>query len=783
MKKFFNLNNYKTKLIPSLFVQNLIKKKLSTISENPNKLNFSLNQKFNFDINFKLENFSYTKDSKIKNPKFSEKILEHFYNLDLNTNISPTSRFLELLSSDLNSINSFNEKIILNIIIENLVIRPEQMKNELSYLSENPSKFIEILFNSEYLDTIMNEGKNPKLKNDLELNQNFISFVYILRYIKLLFFNFPILIKDTKLNKILNIYLDILSKKNISSKILGGNSKSYSFSNHQNILMILNIGYEISLIIDKFIAESLKHKNLLLGNIEDPQHSKSTKKKSEIPQKNSSNKIKELAEFCLINLFNKETINLCSNLVNLDTSSNEELVSNSTNNLNNGQHKKNYVQEKTKIKETHNIFLENLDEIYFNEDDNDSLVNFTKLIYIFTKIQSSTNNKIEISNLMYPVNLEKLTKFANESTFSKSKISTEANIILCNQLKKLNFINDKFFVRRIKYDGFDLDKFHILFNTFLKGDFEKEVDLINLQKNIFSISNSTYFDDKIDIDKFLLTRNTIDWVIKSIGSSICYHNQSANVYIKQVSFIRNIIKSLNNSLNRIDDPNNLFLISYFFSNFSANPKNAYEIIHKKLFDIEEVNPEILKNFVDSVDHRLKYFIQYDHEIHILKKMKKNNFEPYDKYLDNIIINISKQFLIKLSQNKIISESLFEIGLKSLKILFELEIIDPNYKIDEFVVTNLHVFKKKCFMKGAQYLTFIHGDNAEIVNTLTKILSYIKYYDNKFIDEINRKKNDLIYEEFISNLLVKEKNSIENLVILYNNLSEYLIIEDSYKNIK
>ena len=89
------------------------------------------------------------------------------------------------------------------------------------------------------------------------------------------------------------------------------------------------------------------------------------------------------------------------------------------------------------------------------------------------------------------------------------------------------------------------------------------------------------------------------------------------------------------------------------------------------------------------------------------------------------MGFSNQFLIKLSQNKIISESLFEIGLKSLKILFELEIIDPNYKIDEFVVTNLHVFKKKCFMKGAQYLTFIHGDNAEIVNTLTKIKIKIK----------------------------------------------------------
>lgn len=839
MKNFLKLNRLRYITIEGTFnLKNSFPKRtfsnFNEKDENLNMLNLSLRNNFNFN-NIDKENFQIYKHQKSHKPKFPDKIFEHYYYLDINVNNSNSNKYLEVLSSDLESLNSFQEKIILNNIIENLVLRPEQMKNELYYLSQNPSKFIEILNNSEYLETLLNyKNSNKELKGKsqtssslgLGMDLNYKSFVYILRYIKLLYFNFPILIKDVKLMNTLETYLEILSHKDLAVQIIGSDIKYYSPGNQNSYLTILNIGYEISLIIDKFSAEVVKNMPFVEkndGNISI--ENKSDKDKKAVHKKkndhiDSTQKLKFSMEKCLINLFNKDIINLCSNLINVedpeeinkkekdkiqnqekdklsailkltekDFPKNEENKekskrSSDSNTKISSETKVSKEKEKEKpivIKEK--VYLENLDEIYLHNEDNNSLVNFTKLIYILSKIQLSGLLKSDVSSLIYPVNLEKFTKYANEANFSKSKLSTEANIILCNQLKILNFISDKFFVRRIKYDGFDLDKFHIFFNTFLKDKYEHDIDLINLQNNIFSHANSDYFDDPLNAQKFMLMRKTIDWYIKSIGSSIFYHNQSTNVYNKQVVFIRNIIKTLNNSLVSINDPNALFLICYFFANFSANPKSAFEIVHKKQFDIEEINTEILQVFMNAVDHRMKYFLQYDHEAHILNKLKKNHFEPYDKYLDSIIINIAKQFLNKLSQNKMISESLFEIGLKSLKILFELEINDSNYKIDDYIISNMQIFKKKCFLKGAPYLKYIHGENPDIVTNLTKIIPYIKFYDNKYLDEVYKKKNDLIYDDFISNLLVKEYSSVENLIILYNNISEYLIIEDSYKNIK
>jgi len=822
MRKLITINvNQKSLIrISKTNLTKLSKKNNSTLSETRNKLNFALNSDFNFDYiknNKKiiLENFQPTKTQKLMKPKFSDKIFEHYFSLDINTNNANSSKFIEILSSDLNEITTYNEKMLLNIIIENIVVRPEQMKNELYFLSEKPSKFIEILFNSEFMESLMKEKNTEnysvKSSNSIleeEINQNYKSFVYVLRYIKLLFFNFPILTKDTKLMTILTSYLKILSKKETPIKIIGGSLKISELKNCNNIKLLLNIGYEISLIIDKFNSESLKTRQMHMENniqrllLEKDQQK--TVKKNDHHLNDSINKVKVLAEECLFNLFNKDVINLCTELINVEkieeisSANNKKIIFNSISSKNEKdkikstqesqaikKNKSSNLSDLNKIssKSSNKFHLENLDEIYLNNEDSESLINFTKLIYILSKIHSSGLIKLDIQNHIYPANYEKITRFANESTFSKSKISTEANIILCNQLKKLNIIQDKFFVRRIKYDGFDLEKFHIFFNTFLKGKFEKDIDLINLQNNIFSHSNSDYFDEPLNVEKFMLMRNTIDWFIKGVGGSIFYHNQSMNVYSKQVNFVRNILKNLGSSLVNINDSNALFMISYFFANFSANPKLAFETVHKKIFDIEEINPVILKNFVNAVDHRMRYFLQYDHEMHILKKLKKNHYEPYDKYLDNIIINISKQFLNKLSHNKIMSESIFEIGLKCLKMLFELEINDPFYKIEEFIISNLHILKKKCFIKGAPYLIYIMGENAEVVNTLTKIIPFIKFYDNKYLDEVYKKKNDLIYEEFITNLLNREYSSVENIVILYNNISEYLIIEDSYKNIK
>jgi len=797
-----------------------------------NKPNFSFNSDFNFDNlnenkNIKLENFQPSKLTKfVVKPKFSDKIIEHYYSLDINASNTHSNRFLEILSSDINEMKSYNEKIFLNNIIENLVVRPEQMNKELHYLSENPAKFIEVLFNSEFVENLTKEQKQDKTNSnkslsaniDEEINLNYKFFVYLLRYIKLIIFNFPILIKDTKLMSILTLSLTILMKKDTAVKILGGKVKDSEAVNYNNIKTLLNLGYEISLIVDKFNAESLKRKQahkskstqgLLIENSsndhEKENHSAAKKKDHYISE--SSYKAKKLAEECLFSIFNKDVINLCTKLINVEISDDlsktrsrsglkgenkEKNLSKEANEVSNNINNKNSdvisasisSNNIAKSNSNNKVFLENLDEIYLNNQDSESLINFSKLVYVLSKIQSSGLMKTDLQSFIYPANYDKLRRFANESNFSKSKISTEANIILCNQLKKLNLIQDKFFVRRIKYDGFDLEKFHIFFNTFLKGKFENDIDIINLQNNIFSHSNSDYFDEPLNVEKFMLMRNTIDWFIKSVGSSIFYHNQSMHIYAKQKNFIRKIMTTLASSLGNVNDPNALFLISYFFANFSANPKSAFEIIHKKIFDIEEINPQILKSFVDSVDHRMKYFLQYDHETHILTKLKKNHYEPYDKYLDNVIINITKQFLNKLSQNKVMPESLFEVGLKCLRILFELEVNDPNYKVDEYIISSMQIFKKKCFIKAAPYLKYIiQGENNEIVNTLTKIIPYVKYYDNKVLDEVYKKKNDVIYEEFITNLLIKEHSSVESLVILYNNISEYLIIEDSYKNVK
>ncbi len=826
MRKFLSIKTLNlsstAKPLQSPLISHISKKAfcLSNAAKNDSKFNPSNNnlffnlEYFNINKKFKQDNFQLIKSQKMNKPKFTDKIFEHFYCLDLSINQLNSERYLELLKSDLNEIKSYNEKTLLNNIIENLIKRPEQMKKELLYLSENPSKFVEILYNSEFLESLNNENdyvnkyvKSPSDVLDEELNRNYYSYTYVLRYIKLLLFNFPILMKDIKLMGIFDMYMNNLLKKDSLLKLIGGKLKdNFNNINTANIKMILNIGYEISLIIDKFNAESLKNRQI--HNIKNPQHNHIEKLDGKEKQKQarkkdhflneSTSKAKNLAEEVLFNLFNKDVINLCTRLINLEKIENVKSANSNSDNATINVSNRFKIDEKVKNKEitdqkspnlnklykdSQKAFLENLDEVYFNNQESESSINFTKLIYVFSKIQSSGLLKTELQNYIYPVNYEKISRFANETNFSKSKISTEANIILCNQLKKLNFIQDNFFVRRIQYDGFNLEKFHIFFNTFLKGKFEEHIDLINLQNNIYSHSNSDYFDEFINMEKFILMRNTIDWFIKSVGSSISYHNQTTSVYFKQVRFIRNILKSLGDSLSNINDSNTLFLISYFFANFSANPKNAFEIIHKKIFDIEEVNPEILKNFVDSVDHRMKYFLQYDHETHILKKLKKDYYEPYDKYLDNIITSISKQFLTKIMQNKIINENLFELGLKCLKILFELEINDPNYKIEEYILSSMQVFKKKCFVKGAPYMKYIHGDNYEIVNTLTKIIPYIKYYDNKYLDEVYKKKNDIIYEEFISNLLNKEYTSIENLIILYNNISEYLIIEDSYKNIK
>ena len=70
-----------------------------------------------------------------------------------------------------------------------------------------------------------------------------------------------------------------------------------------------------------------------------------------------------------------------------------------------------------------------------------------------------------------------------------------------------------------------------------------------------------------------------------------------------------------NHLPRMSNAEEIIHFSYMISAYLADPREHFAVISEKTFDIEEVNPELLNKFIDSVDFRLKYSVRFDHEIY------------------------------------------------------------------------------------------------------------------------------------------------------------------------
>lgn len=399
-------------------------------------------------------------------------------------------------------------------------------------------------------------------------------------------------------------------------------------------------------------------------------------------------------------------------------------------------------------------------------------------IYILAQVQDFFQLQFKSMMLKNKIKKEKFINLISNLQINKNNffhLDIEKIIIYFLSLEKIGLLKHEI-VRDLTYENFDIDSFHIFFTTLLsKPEYINDINGLNVSSMLIEKIKMGQFFENFNVRKLILMRKTLDWIIQTNFSYITFHNQQGMVQYHPKDWMLYVFHYLLKLLPESENPDEIFYIAYLFTNYAANPTVALEKISQKTFDLESITPEILKKFIDSVDFRTKYFVRYDHEIHLLKKLKRDVFIPYDSSLDKIISSITLQFFDKINEEKDITPEIFEIGLKCLKIVFNNDINDPDYKINKSIQDNIKQFVDKFLTRGSKYLNYITPENGDLVITLTRILPYLKYYYFK-----NTKIENNLFEDFLIILVNKNFTKFEHKIKILTNIAEHVILESMNK---
>jgi hypothetical protein len=390
------------------------------------------------------------------------------------------------------------------------------------------------------------------------------------------------------------------------------------------------------------------------------------------------------------------------------------------------------------------------------------LTEFYKYIYILARL--SANN---IQSILTESNFKSLSDFVKTNLKeSINKFTPEKIIILITCLNKLELI-DKSVLRELDIENFSLEQFHIYLEI-LKAD-NSAVTFNNYENNMLHFIFYKFLKNTNDMTALVPMRNTVDYIFKICYSGIAFQNFNG-IKQKKLSAIINLffskLTSTINTINVASDLNADFLIwtAYIFSAYSAKPTHIFNLIIKKELDILKVNPEILLKFIAAVESRLKYSYQFDHELFLLKRLRKHTYIPYDSSLDKIIIKITQQIQNELAGNVNIQHEHLIAVLKTLNIIFYNDINDSNYKLPKIAIDTCQTLFNKCIVKGGKYLKQVL-ENDEVLMNLIAILPYIQFYTDK---------SQATIEDFLL-YLVSRKQNTQNLRF-YLNISEYVNFE-------
>jgi hypothetical protein len=390
----------------------------------------------------------------------------------------------------------------------------------------------------------------------------------------------------------------------------------------------------------------------------------------------------------------------------------------------------------------------------------DRLYEFYRYIYVLARI--STDN---VQQMLTTSNYNSLGVYVKTKVLPEmvQKFTPEKLIVLLISLKKLGLINESN-LREINIENFRLEHFHI-FLSLLGGD----VPVNNFENGVLNIMLFDFLKHHNDMTVLLPMRDTIDYIFK-----ICYSGVTSQNYtgVKQRTLSRVINTFFNKVTNTVveivekEGGNDDFLIwvAYIFSAYSAKPTHAYNLICKKNIDIKAVNPEILMKFITSVEDRLMYCYQYDHEVYLLKRLHKQTYVPYDANLDEIITKLTHQIVDIMNRGEELSKELILTVLKTMNIIFHCDSNDVRYKLPPFMADACSVILKTCIARGGKYLKQVLDDE-DILLRLVNLLQYIKFYTEG---------SKQVIEDFLLFLAGRKQNTQDLRFSL--NISEYITLD-------
>ena len=718
MKKFLSVH-FKPNSILTRCKENFMHRSIKLSEINPNRFE-------TFDI-------PKRKQNKLVKQKNLDPILKRYY---LEETKEKELKLEENANVDESNVeNQFQYPVLLTKKIEAFVKSPHLKKEEFEKLNKNPNSYYEILINSSIvkeLDKILENSKNFEFYKT--------TLLYLTVYIKFLFYNFPILIQDSKISEIL---LKCIKIANLNTK----NSKT-----EEAFFYNVEYFYEIIQIRDRLINSSKNIDKVLVKSLE-----------------------KYVCD--IFETWDSLTTQFVLKLVNdLEISQNGKMNKN------------------------------------FSSFENNSKMNYLlKLIFIEAKIIKSGN----FLNKFYNTNdRKKFVEFIsnlNLENFDMFNQNIEKKIIFYLCLKNLKLFQNKEMIRNIKFQNFNFDSFHILYKGLLKKPgFREEINLESLRKEILTGLNMKNLFHSEEIKKFKLMSETIDYFVFANMTNFTILNKVNYIQQGEKQFLFSLVKKILHFLPKVSESDDIFFVAYFMASFVYD-SDIFKLIKDKTFNIEEVNSDIFRKFIEALNNRLNYLLRYEHEMYMLKKTKKKEFIPYSESLDKFIVSITRQFLYRISdKSKEISKELFENGVKCLKILIEMDIYDPNYEIDGFVKQSIKPLINSCLIPGSKYFKHLTS-SSECINDFLEISPFLKYYYDKqgndanvelraqymfkiFVtlywsksasssiqDNFNQNIENSahvenIFEYFVLNMIKKNPLKDENDLRMLSNLSEYVILE-------
>lgn len=706
-----NLKNLKTRSICSLSKSI---KKFSVLEMFKNKFPVNYNHKVE-EINPDRNNKISQGIQRIKSDKtFTNEIINSYYNFSLGNN-NFDSQVEQLDSLNLEDPLSLDKivKCVANFPhLINYYLKPQNINRETMQL---------ILINSSLTKLQINQD---------EINYSEVSDIYdIIKYIRILYENYPELMSEPNIHKIIkDIFLNLKTFAN-KERIL----------KNEELLTQMEINYELVLIYDKMV-NAISDSTL---NITIDKPFMNLIKMYLISSNSSRLEI------------NKLIVHLLKSYSTFDEDSK---ISKNNENFNN----KSFFRSSPQMKQK-SISSKIFKFFYLN-----SKITTMKPDYVFLSQISPNSESREL--------LDKFMKNLNLSNDEFFRNNEEKTILLYLSLDKLSLLN-KSIIRNIKYEFFSFESFHILYKTFLsKPEYLNEIDLKSIDDMLVKTKNRRGWTESFSMKKTILMRDTIDWYIRNSMGFINFHNQVGSIQFASKKKIMDFLAKILENIPIVNKPDEIIHLSYFISAYLADPHKEFGYISEKSFDIEEISPSLLNKFLDSVDFRIKYSIRYDHEIYILNKFKKNYYVPYNNNLDKVIVYIAKQFMYKIindsDNDKVMPIELFSAGLKSLKILIKNDMINPNYKINDNVIEGLKPFINNCILRGSKYIKYMTTQNLDLIDILTQLLPHIKYYSMDKSDPSEQ----FNYDSFILNLIKQDFNKLEDKLRIVTNISEYLILE-------